>query len=55
MEKFNIALQLAMTDFNARNPPDYEAYAAASGLTVDELKPVIDSSLARVRELLDRR
>jgi hypothetical protein len=53
MEKLNIAMQLAMADFNARKDPDYEAYAAASGLTVDELKPIIETSLARVNKLLD--
>jgi len=55
MQKLNAALHLAMTDFNARKEPDYEAYAAATGLTVDEIKPIIEASLARVRTLLDRK
>lgn len=55
MKKLNIALQLAMSDFNARKLPDYDAYAAASGLTVEQLKPIIDKSLERVNSLLDKK
>lgn len=54
MQKLNVALNLAMTDFNARRGLDYEAYAAATGLTIDELKPIIEASLERVRNLLNR-
>jgi hypothetical protein len=55
MEKLNIAMQLAMTDFNARKKPDYEAYAAASGLTIDEVKPIIEKFLARVNKQLHKK
>ncbi|HYF67265.1 MAG TPA: hypothetical protein VD884_03975 [Ohtaekwangia sp.] len=54
MEKLNIAMQLAMQDFNARKSPDYEAYAAASGLTVDEIKPFVQKALARVEQMLKK-
>lgn len=53
VRKLNVAMDLALRDFNARKAPDYEAYAAASGLTVGELKPIIERSLARVKKLLD--
>lgn len=55
LEKLNIAMQMAMADFNARREPDYEAYAKTSGVSVEELQPIIERSLAHVKKLLDKK
>lgn len=55
LKKLNVAIDMAVLDFNAGRKPDYKAYADASGIPVEELRPVIDNSIARIRQLLDRK